>query len=1193
VLEELGSGGFGRVLLCRDRESGELMAVKELHRFGPDALLRFKKEFRVLTDVQHPNLVRLGELYEGSQFWSFSLEYVPGHDALAYVRTGLNDPGFDEKKLRKLLGELLAGLDAIHALGLLHRDIKPGNIRVTPEGRVVLLDFGLATHLSGGKQTSEAAGFGTIAYMAPESVHGEKLTTAADLYAVGVLMYEALTGTLPFEGSPMQVMVAKGRSLPPRPAELVAGIPPDLDALCMALLATAPADRPSAGAAIATLAETAASEPTTTRSLRAEELFVGRQAELSTIYDCHEQAQRKGFRVLLVEGESGIGKSALVQKFASRLLREGDDTLVLAGKCHAAEMIGFKAFDGVVDELSQYLKGLSYDACDAVLPLDRHLLAVLFPVLDRVPPIGKAKRPPEGSSPERFPLFDTFMELLARLAMRRAVVIVVDDLQWADEASLALLKFLLDTPRAPRLFFLATVRRLSTLDDVVGEGLRALAAHPHVTTLPLDTLSESDSRLLAEQLVVGDDADAQSERVAREASGHPLFIQELARHLRENASLGLGEGLDRALLSRVAQLAPSEREVFELSCAAGGPLPAGVLRAALGRHGERVREAVSSLRLARLLRPVRRAETVVYHDRIREAVLGTIDAATLAARHRSLAEAWERAGDAEPARVALHWLACGEPARAAPWLPRAAKEAEDAGAFERAVEHYRALLALEGVARTPDDTRLLKRAMSEALASAGRCADSARVLLEALDGADAKEAPELALIAAQRLLQAAEMKEGLAAAEKAFGLLKIDWPRSKAAVITRILWNRAAIRLRGLGVTDSPAELTEAQRAELDALRRLSLPTFWADLLHSSELSSRHTRLALALGEPRHVVYALNNEGLVRAMHATTRSDVQTAFARASELRVKTGSVELEAYELFTRGNAALMSTEYRDAELHFSTAEQLYRTRCPGAVWELSNVRGPLLTTWYALGKLRCLAEHAQRWMDEAATRDDRFALATLSVTGAGCYRHIFADAAERARAEVLEVMTPWRGETVGVQHFMEAVQHGSIIAYEGGTGAAAYWAESWPRLESSFLFRIPVMWEALVGVRTSSMLACTTSEGLAPEARPELRRLLRRLRSARSAFGQSFALFYGAQLAWLEGDAAKAAELARAATARFESIGCYLSRYTEVLTARVEKSADAGACEQRLMEWLASEGVAQPRKGVDWWLPVARTWR
>jgi serine/threonine protein kinase len=239
VVRRLGAGGMGVVYQAVDREQGIPVALKCLRRFDGEALLHLKREFRSLRDLTHPNLVSLGELVEEAGEWFFTMELVEGENFRRWVRHEASPPSsddapsaeaeaasrqtrrvqrtpaaqeaprlaawasphpalFDEERLRRGLGQLAQGLTALHRAGKVHRDIKPSNVLVTPEGRLVLLDFGLASD-AGAPPSSGTGRFvlGTPGYMAPEQLTGAGVGPAADWYAVGVVLYGRSSASAP------------------------------------------------------------------------------------------------------------------------------------------------------------------------------------------------------------------------------------------------------------------------------------------------------------------------------------------------------------------------------------------------------------------------------------------------------------------------------------------------------------------------------------------------------------------------------------------------------------------------------------------------------------------------------------------------------------------------------------------------------------------------------------------------------------------------------------------------------------------------------------------------------------------------------------------------------------------------------------------------------------------------------------
>ncbi|KAB2900605.1 MAG: serine/threonine-protein kinase PknK, partial [Kofleriaceae bacterium] len=486
VLDKLGAGGMGVVYRVRDQLDGREVALKTLQGTNARDLYRFKREFRSLCDLIHPNLCALHELHTADGDWFFTMELVHGASFIDWVRPSAA-PGAprtrdriraDTVQVDRLRPALLQLCDAVHALhisGRLHRDLKPSNVLVEASGRVVVLDFGLVTELEPQilDRTHERAAVGTPAYMSPEQAADCPLTPASDWYSVGAMLYEALTGRRPWEGSADEVMRRKQLDLPPRPLELAPSSPPDLDALCMALLAPDPDARPDGHAVLRAL--DGQPSPATTAIARTSSAgpFVGRTAQLAVLHRAADDARRGGVAVV-VRGASGMGKSAL----ASRFLSELEGALALSGRCYERETVPFKTLDTLIDALTGVLLTLPEPELRAVLPRDITALRRMFPVLRRVPLIAEPAAPGSlTSEPQelRMRAWAALRWMLGQLAARRPLVLCVDDLQWGDLDSVAFLGDLISRADRPPVLVLLLYRSEEEEAPVIRELHRRVA----------------------------------------------------------------------------------------------------------------------------------------------------------------------------------------------------------------------------------------------------------------------------------------------------------------------------------------------------------------------------------------------------------------------------------------------------------------------------------------------------------------------------------------------------------------------------------------------------------------------------------------------------------------------------------------------------------------------------------------------
>jgi hypothetical protein len=1050
ILRRVGAGGMGEVYEAFDRERRERVALKTLTHADPHTLTRFKREFRALQGLAHPNLVSLGELVRDDEQWFFTMELVEGRHFLEHVRRG----DLDEPALRDALGQLVRGLRVLHDAGLVHRDVKPSNVMVGDDGRVVLLDFGLVTDADPSRQSTDGRAVGTVDYMAPEQAAGQSITAAADWYAVGTMLYEALTGRVPFTGHVLQILVNKQQVEPAPPEELAPGIAPDLAALCRDLLQIEPERRPS-GAAIA--ARLGHGEPRTTSTSASSPVavveLVGRHQELAALATAWHRALDRP-RVVLALGESGIGKSALVRHFARSLaVVEAAPALILAGRCYERESVPFKALDGVADDMAQVLGRLPAAEVADLVPAGAYLLPRLFPVFQQVAAIASA---PASRDATRDPLeqrrrmFLAFRRLLTGLAGRGRVLIVIDDLQWADADSFLLLRELLRGPHAPPVLVIATVRGDDAAGAAVAERLAGLA----VETLAVGPLDAADSRDLAARFAPRLAARVDLDRLCREAGGHPMFLQELVRHAGSADAAAAMPQLDDALWARLGLLAPDARALLELVCIAGAPIARDVAMLACRIDGVAFERAASSLRAASLGGELRRGRDLAlepYHDRVREAVTRRLSAAHRRTLHASLATALERADARDPQLLLRHFVLAELPERAARYAEEAAGRSMEAHAFDQAAELWQ--VAQDLVPRPPDDARRVRLRLGEALIMAGRGAAAAEHYLAAAEGADPATRLECHRHAAEQLLVSGRIERGVATLSALLAEIGVSVPATPRRAVAHLLWTRARLRVRGLGFRERHRrEVPDTDLARLEILNVAGQGLAVVDSLRGADFNARHLLESLRVGHRGEIARAMMTEAMFQSTQA------RIALARTLLARAVAIADPDDAYlQALGAGSAGLIDYFAGDLESCIAKMTQAWTTmgQVPGATWARVSSRIFHVFALRFVGDFTVLRERYDQFMVDAELRGDQYLSSTLR---RACPILWLAEGAPDEAARDL-ARASWVPESAGgfhVQHFHELVAHGEIALYTGARQEPARMAELAARLDASMLRRV-----------------------------------------------------------------------------------------------------------------------------------------
>lgn len=584
---ELGSGATSTVYCGRLVTStpylpiGSQVAVKVMHPSCldvPSLLERFYREAEIGKRIDHPSIIRTHDagnfVVDGVPIHYLVLEYVQGRTLRALMR---QHGALADALLRQLALQIAGGLSALHAIGATHRDLKPTNILLTPDYSVKLMDLGLALWLDnqGTERLTRDGGFvGTLMYAPPEQIRCEVVTAASDLYSLGVILYEAATTVQPFHGRNTRATIQRHlQHVPPKMGSLNSRVTPLLEEVVARLMLKEPSERFGTAEALIEVLEQGEEsawwqqrEHELRQENRYDELrrldvsravpFVGRFTELETLHALLRDASRSRGRVVLLEGEAGIGKTRLVDAFLQRLAESSQTLHVLYGAAQPRGS-GNPLFQAVHEHLGEFQLE---SQLQRYLSLTTRLVPAFAALLrGRLPPADVEPLPKEA-------LQAVLSYLACSLAGERPVLWIVEDLQFAGQETLDYFRALAREVDGHPILLIGTCRSgtsAAQLDDV-----RQL---DHCRKIHLSRLSERQVvRLLDEMLASTSTAEQLGPRLAVRADGNPFFIGEIVHDLISRGNLRPSAGGAYSLHDELAALKipTSVRELLETRLAA-------------------------------------------------------------------------------------------------------------------------------------------------------------------------------------------------------------------------------------------------------------------------------------------------------------------------------------------------------------------------------------------------------------------------------------------------------------------------------------------------------------------------------------------------------------------------------------------------------------------------------------------------
>ncbi len=1094
----------------------------------------------------------------------------------------------------------------MHAAGKLHRDIKPSNVLVTPEGRVVLLDFGVATDLS--RVLHEGAGerevVGTARYMAPEQATEESPTPASDWYSVGAMLYEVLVGRPPFSGSSMEVLTRKSVVDAPAPSESVKDVPADLDTLCCALLRRDPALRPTGAEIARWLGRRPAGAPESAAAPRAAHdrgrRRVARRARRRAARPLRGASTRpasdRKLVTVRVHGSSGMGKTALVQQFLVALAARVDVS-VLQGRAYERESMPYKALDSVIDALSRHLMRLGEQEPSTPLPRDVGALAQLFPVLGRIRRVSEALAPAPGAGPMavRRHAIGALKQLLEQIAGAQPLVVCIDDVQWGDVDSAGLLVELARLPfAAPVLLVLAHRDGDGGSSPFVLEtrtrrwphrgGARRSPWRPAAPRRGARWRAASwpgDGAPRAEDAA----ADETARSIARESGGSPLLVEELARSFaRPEASRAPGSipppapgtavRLESVVEARMMALTAEARRLVELVAVSARPLPVTLVGDAAGVY-ERLDDTIAALRAQRFVRTgFRDGREVVemLHDRVRETIVAQLSDETLREHHGRLARVLEPVPGVDTEALALHLLGAGEKSRAAKYAERAADQAAAKLAFGQAIRLYR--LEIEMLGETSSDARRVRVRLAEVLERAARGVEAAHVYLAAAERARGFEKMDLEREAAEQLLLSGHLDEGDAALSRILAAAGMRRPRTLFGAVFWLVFYRAGCCSRSWA-RSSERETRDVRRVDhlrIEALHAVVLGLSLVHVVYAGCLQPRHLFLALRAGDRFQVLRAAGIEALDEAARGGPEGKREKAFAAIVErMAEKIDEVDARAFHEGIRAIRMFLHGQWREAGDALVDTIERYATTPAG--WH-SNAQLFAIYCLMFRGQLAELRMHHAARLADAEERGDLYITVNLRIGHSNAVWLLVDDVAA-ARRHVREAMAAWPARGFSLQHYRAMLAEANIALY-AGDGAEAYdlVARRWRALRRSLLMHVQYVRGDAYFLRARCALATARFA--------EAARFARKLDGEKMPWTSALAALVWAGVASGRGDRQEAIARLRGAVERADAIDMRLYAAVARLRLGALPSAARTAGKGR-PDWRRQSGARLDGRGGD----------
>ncbi len=773
VKKFLGEGGKKKVYLAHDSvlDRDVAFALIKTEKLDEAGRTRIKREAQAMGRLDHPNIVSILDFgdHEGQPYMVLPL--LSGGDVEGLIKKAAGHKLSLDRSIEIAIS-VCKGLEFAHARGIIHRDIKPGNIWMSADGTAKVGDFGLAVAVELSRLTGDGMMVGTVSYMPPEQAMGGKVNARADLYSLGAMLYEMVAGRPPFVGDDSIAVIGQHINTPPvSPTWHRADLPPALETLIMRLLEKDPEKRPPSAtvvlqalegigagkAAKEPAAATAAPEGDSSTTLGPNPIyrrvFVGREQELKHMQAAFDGAMSGRGALAVVAGEPGIGKTSFCEQLGTYVKLRGGRTLV--GHCYEKGSLSLP-YLAFVEALRTYVLDRPPDELRKEMGSGAGDVArIVSEVRER---LRVESRPAGDPEEERYRLLQAVTEFLVNASNVQPLYVVLEDLHDADRGTLEMLTHLSRNLEKSRLLIVGTYRDVEVdRTHPLSASLAELRRIPTFTRVGLRGLTADEVQRMLQSAVEQEIPWGLAEAVHRQTEGNPLFVQEVLRYLVEEGivardggkgkasgstpvALAIPEGLRDVIGKRLSRLSERCNKVLAIAAVIGREFSLQVLQLVLSRAEGKVagvneEELYTALEEATAAAVIEERSAVgkgssfrFQHAFFRQTLYEELFAPRRIRTHqqvgKALEEVYAQRLEDHAAELAAHFsqsTEAGDLAKAVKYGEIAAKRALSVYAYGEAVRLYEECLKAQEVLDPDDKARQcdLLLALGETLIDAG------------------------------------------------------------------------------------------------------------------------------------------------------------------------------------------------------------------------------------------------------------------------------------------------------------------------------------------------------------------------------------------------------------------------------------------------------------------------------------------